>query len=129
MTRRPMFGGRPLLAASAGLVLTIGCGNRNAPPSVGNLMAPPDRPNEICVDPTPADATVSIAGRVTTDRCTVVTTEGPIRVEVSAPGYTTETLEVMPDGAEPITVTLVPAGLPPDILEPVGNLMAPQPLE
>lgn len=123
-----MLGRRPLLVASASLVLTIGCGGQKNPPTVGNLMAPPDQTNEICVDPLPPDALVTIDGQAAPDRCSDVPSGAKVEIEVSAPGFVTQTREVLADGAAPIEVRLEPDGSI-DVLEPVGNLMAPQPID
>lgn len=128
--RRPIHT-TPLLVASTGLAVALGCGGgsilpHDSPP-VGNLMAPPMVSGEVCVDVTPADAKVIIEGVETTDRCTSVETYGSFTIEVSAPGYAIETQVhgVEPEVELSITLNAIREPVP----RPVGNLMAPPPIE
>ena len=111
-TRRTLTG-RPLLLAS-GVALAVSCGGKGKQepePPVGNLMAPPLIEPELCVDVVPEDATVTINGVPTSERCTPVQgREGDtVRVEVLLPGRAAVVRELELTG-------------PP---RPVGNLMAP----
>lgn len=125
MARRRRVTGRPLLVASAGAAMSVGCGglSREVPP-VGNLVIPPEPVvGEVCVEVTPADATVSLNGEVVSARCGYVPAEGKLTVEVSAPGYLTETIEFVPGDPidpDPVKVDLTPAPPP-----PIGNLVPP----
>jgi hypothetical protein len=128
MIRRKLHG-RPLLVASTGVLLATGCprpGGPNVDP-VGNLMAPVERQSAtLCVDVLPegVQPVVQIEGIVTTERCVEVLEPGPVHVQVAAPGYLEQRLEVpFSPVMEPLTVTLE---LDMAIEAPVGNLMAPQ---
>lgn len=140
MAKRRKLQGRPLLVASAGAALAVGCGGGQVPIRTGNLMPPPEPDHGvICVTVTPEEAveTVTVHGQVSSgpEHCVPVVAEGSVVVEVSAPGYTTYT--TMVDLAEEVqlSVELEPEGPPPPPTDvapppdepppPVGNLMPP----
>jgi hypothetical protein len=134
MAKRRRIQGKPLLVASVGVAVALGCGGggalRDTTMVVGNLIAPPPMDGEVCVDRVPADATVTIDGEPATERCTVVNGYGPVSVEVSAPGFVTQTQDVLIDGVTEVQVMLeevaAPKPPPKDLPDrPVGNLMPP----
>ena len=128
MARRRKITGAPLLLASAGMALAVGCsGNgRGGPVVTGNLMPPPKVQGTVCVDATPDTATIQVQGKIVTERCTSVETWGQAEVEVSAPGHLPDKRLVdLIEGQQvevSITLTAEPAR-PPD--PPRGNLMPP----
>ncbi|MCO4748378.1 MAG: hypothetical protein KC912_26525, partial [Proteobacteria bacterium] len=134
MAKRRRIQGKPLLVASVGVAVALGCGGGGKTFDsvvVGNLIAPPPMDGEVCVDPTPADASVTIDGEAVTDRCTVVQGYGPVLVEVTAPGFIAQEREVLIDGVTEVEVTLaeepkpVKKPKPPPrepVAPPVGNL-------
>jgi hypothetical protein len=82
MATRRRRSGKPLLVASAGLVVSIGCGNHHPP---GNLMAPPQV--QVCVDADPPEAQVMIDGvAVGSDGCRPEYA-GQVEITATAPGY------------------------------------------
>lgn len=116
--RRPLRG-KPLMIATAGVILAVGCtgsANNGAPDPipVGNLMPPPMV--QVCVKTVPEGATVTLNGAVADGGCAEVYM-GPTAVTVSADGYTTYTGTVDPTG-EPPTITLEPAPAPEPTPEP-----------
>ncbi|MEZ4316928.1 MAG: hypothetical protein R3F61_05480 [Myxococcota bacterium] len=123
--RRPMTG-TPLLLATAGVVLAVGCGGnkQEGPVVTGNLMPPPKVHATVCVDKTPEDAVVRIDAEVASQRCTEIESYGSPTVSVSAPGYVTQ--EQIPELVADEEITLTFALVPDEpINRPVGNLMAP----
>jgi hypothetical protein len=73
--------GRPLLVASAGLVLAVGC----HPAPRGNLMAPPTV--ELCVTAEPAEAKVQVNGEDLPDGGCARVYQGAVEISASAQGY------------------------------------------
>ena len=126
MAQRRRINGKPLLLATAGAALVMGCSGGNKPPDVrtGNLMPPPMVKAEVCVDKTPDTATVRVNEVVATERCTTVETHHMITVKVSAPGYVEQTQELPAQEKIELSIALVegPEAPPPP---PVGNLMPP----
>ena len=131
MARRRKLTGRPLLIASAGAALVVGCGRLTPVAPVGNLVVPPPRPEQVCIVTVPPDASVTIDGVATTTQCTATQSRSTVTVAVSAPGYDPQTVEVsmMADTAASteVKVTLEATKLKP--MPPVGNLVAPPPRE
>jgi hypothetical protein len=121
--RRPLTG-KPLLVGSAGLLLGVGCGGKPVrDPPVGNLMAPVTQSCEVCVDVTPPEAVVTVAGTTATARCTTVEVPpgSQFPVSVAAPGFATQDLQVACAPDPPVlSINLEPE------FPPVGNLMPPQ---
>lgn len=122
MARRRLLTGQPLLLASAGAAVVIGCHKQVPEQPVGNLMMSPSI--ELCIDTVPAGASVTVDGRPLSGRCTPV--EGDYaHVEVSADGFETAERDVHIEfGSPPVLIELVPGVGGPE-LEPVGNLMSP----
>lgn len=134
MAKRRNITGTPLLVASAGFFLQLGCsGGRSKPPEVtGNLMPPPMVSATVCVDTEPESATVQLNGMIAEERCREVRSDGSVTLEVSAPGYSPsqQLFEIVEGEKKELKVTLEPALEPPDM--PMGNLMPPpmdEPLE
>lgn len=126
MARRRPLTGTPLLVASAGVVLHIGCGHGKQPDNpMGNLMPPPIATATVCVDTVPESAEVRVNGVLLTQRCETFP-QLSLQVVVEAPGFraSTQTLTVDPGATEELKVVLKPEEGPRKP-EPVGNLMAP----
>lgn len=122
MARRRKMTGTPLLVAGAAALISVACGGRDKNPPMGNLMPPPERTGEVCVDTVPDSATVQLNGRIVAERCTEITSEGLVEVAVTSPGYMPHTTNVQLESSTEVKVELVP--VPPDT-RPVGNLMPP----
>lgn len=104
--KRRALRGAPLLVASAGAVLAVGCDGGSIGTTSGNLVAPPEV--ELCVNATPEEAAVQIDGQdlnVETG-CNSVW-EGSHEITATAEGYDpySETVEVYGDTTKEIVLT------------------------
>lgn len=138
MARRRALIGHPLLLASGGALVWVGCGHHKGPPDgpVGNLMAPATLTAEVCVDVSPpearANAQIIVGDVVTHERCATIEGEigYPVQIHVLSPGYVSQHLDTAFAATIPaFAVEMVEGEDPPldvpDIL-PVGNLMQPR---
>lgn len=134
MARRRKLSGRPLLVATAATAMLVGCGGSgkaspDPPPPPGNLMPPPSRMIELCVDAEPDGAKVEASGarmQTLTERCEQVEVYegGRVQLTVSAPDHIPQSLDLEVGTKDRIEqkVQLHPS---PAIERPVGNLMPP----
>lgn len=132
MTHRRTLLRTPLLVGGGLAAFAAQAGSPASPKlaPVGNLMPPPIK-TEICVERTPASATLTAGSVTTADPCIPI--EGrygqTVTVDVAAPGYTTAHLSVdLSEKIRPQTVLLAAetsTPVPAEPVAPVGNLMAP----
>ena len=129
MARRRSLTGRPLLVATIGVALTAAScnGPSAAVPPPGNLMPPPMiQAGELCVEVVPADAVITVDGKVVQPGCVTLPPDyesRPVAVHVSARGYVDQDQNVPLADKMSLKVTLEAGGVPE--LPPMGNLMPP----
>ncbi len=115
------------MVASVGVGGSLACFGGNGPDSVpvGNLMPPPA--TELCieVEPDVAGATVTLDGLARSEGCESTYAWEPA-LAVTAPGYETHTETVQLHGSERVEVKV---SLERAVPIPVGNLMAPPPMD
>lgn len=105
-TRRRPLRGAPLLVASAGAAMAVGCDGITTGTTSGNLVAPP--PVELCVEVSPEEATVTLDGvAFDTEAGCQETWEGTHELAAEAEGYEpySETIEIYEDTTKEITLT------------------------
>jgi hypothetical protein len=103
LRERRRFSGKPLLVASAGLVVAIGgchrkpTGNLMMPP--GNLMAPPMA--NVCVTVEPAEAAILVNGAALYNgSCTRVNENDSVEIQITAEGYEPYTETIQPNSPD-----------------------------
>ena len=131
MARQRRLTGKPLLLATAGVALAVGCGGvgKKGGEVMGNLMPPPKTRGHLCVEVTPPDALVEIDGHLESKRCSFVEAyDGQFILRVTAKGYADwqEGVELKPE--QTLKIDLVPLPIRDVAPKPVGNLMPPAPV-
>lgn len=103
--KRRTLRGAPLLVASAGAAMAVGCDGITTGTTSGNLVAPP--PVELCVEVSPEEATVTLDGQAfdTEAGCQEVW-EGSHTLAADAEGYApyTETFDLWEDTTKSIAL-------------------------
>jgi hypothetical protein len=130
VARRRPLNGRPLLVASAGIAMTIGCRTPEPPMEPpGNLMAPPMVDGELCIDVVPAGAKITVDGVAVTTPC--VPEHGyqgqTYAVHAEAPNFLPVDQPVALSPKMTVSITLDPIRAVAPVEPPHGNLIAPPP--